>query len=63
MIKIDTSKKTEDGAVELALSGNSIDIASEALTLIMCLKDAIRQRREGFLGELDSMVFETFFRD
>lgn len=63
MIKIDTSALNEKGMVEMCISGNPIELATEALALISCLKQSIKARREADedLGEMDAMVFETFF--
>lgn len=62
MIRIDTSKTTENGGVELTISGNPIELATETLALISCLKHSTKKRRKNkSLGEMDSALFESCF--
>lgn len=62
MIKIDTSEMNDKGMVEMAIQGNPIQLATEALAVISCLKQSIKARREeSGMGEVDAMAFEMFF--
>ena len=62
MIKIDTSEMDNKGMIEIAIQGNPIQLATEALAVISSLKQSIKARRESSgMGEVDAMAFEMFF--
>lgn len=64
MIKVDTSRVDNNGNIVIEIADSPIKLATEALTIVACLKAAIKDRGNDYkdkYGEVDSMMFEMLF--